>query len=498
MGNPSRVLPPGSDLSSVPYADLLGTWHVWQLLGFNVSAPTQPAESEEPEWVVTYFASTLFTPAGLDIYSRSKDGLSDAFIEGLIEDIARITVAFAQSAQANDHHSLVHSKRLGASPPASLARSAPRQSSLDLLRDMDNCVNYATTNPDIAGIGVRVSFYLQTFLLVILVDRSWQDAPTALWTFIATSFGLTIATVVQSGAHSGAQLTLFQALQVSNLVWLANFGTFVALASYSRQKAASHKDSEVNIRVGADYNVKFGAMLQTLLSMGLTLYMWSTADTFGSIPECSHLVTYMVFFWKARALGAGKIVGLTASSILTAAYVLITLHELRSYRKSRKNYDEEATMSLAARSPDTTAPSSSTEYSLPKITATAYHKPPVVVPQYPKESASQVPNSSKRRPRRRRWSYEVDPMLIGVMICQILVFGYFIVSTELLLSYNDGAYSSAQQMGFGQILALIVVLPSALSVVGALKEHGLKRLSKRKKTSMRRRNQRANSITGNV
>jgi len=89
-------------------------------------------------------------------------------------------------------------------------------------------------------------------------------------------------------------------------------------------------------------------------------------------------------------------------------------------------------------------------------------------------------------------------MLIGIMICQILVFIYFVVSTELLLKYNDGAYSSAQQMGFGQILALIVVLPSALSVIGALKEHGLKRLSKRKKTTVRRRNQRANSITENV
>ncbi|KAJ7492475.1 hypothetical protein FB451DRAFT_534388 [Mycena latifolia] len=172
---------------------------------------------------------------------------------------------------------------------------------------MQNCLDYtayaaASTNPDISGIGVRVSFYLQTFLLVILVDRSWQDAPIALWTFIATSFGLTIATIVQY--RSGAQLTLFQGLQVSNLVWLANFGTFVALASYSRQKAASHKDH--SIRVGADYNVKFGAMMQTLLSMALTIYMWSTADSFGSMPECSHLVNYMIFAFKAPALGTGK------------------------------------------------------------------------------------------------------------------------------------------------------------------------------------------------
>ncbi|KAJ7492474.1 hypothetical protein FB451DRAFT_1022016, partial [Mycena latifolia] len=62
----------------------------WQLLGFRVSSTTADSESHEPEWVVTYFASTLFTPAGLDIYSRSKDGLSDAFVEKLIEDIGAL------------------------------------------------------------------------------------------------------------------------------------------------------------------------------------------------------------------------------------------------------------------------------------------------------------------------------------------------------------------------------------------------------------------------
>ena len=92
---------------------------------------------------------------------------------------------------------------------------------------------YQVYNPDISGLGVRVSFYLQCFLLgelalhsyndisltwraVILVDRSWQDAPSALWTFIATSFGLTISAISLARQNS---LSWFQALQVANLVW---------------------------------------------------------------------------------------------------------------------------------------------------------------------------------------------------------------------------------------------------------------------------------------
>jgi hypothetical protein len=32
-------------------------------------------KDEKRQWVVTYFASTLFTPAGIDVYSRHPDGL---------------------------------------------------------------------------------------------------------------------------------------------------------------------------------------------------------------------------------------------------------------------------------------------------------------------------------------------------------------------------------------------------------------------------------------
>jgi hypothetical protein len=69
-------------------------------------------------------------------------------------------------------------------------------------------------NPDISGIGVRLSFYIQTFVGILLVDR--DSNASDVWTFIATSFGLTISAIVQDAQK---QLSLFQALQVSNLVW---------------------------------------------------------------------------------------------------------------------------------------------------------------------------------------------------------------------------------------------------------------------------------------
>ncbi|KAF8078912.1 hypothetical protein FPV67DRAFT_1663581 [Lyophyllum atratum] len=364
-----------------------------------------------------------------------------------------------------------------------------------------DCTNYAASNPDISGVGVRVSFYLQTFLLVLLVDRSWQDAPIALWTFIATSAGLTIAAIVQRDG-----LTLFQALQVSNLVWLANFGTFFALASYSRQKAASRKDS--NSRRAFDYRVKFGAMAQSLVSMALTLYMWASARTFGDLPQCSHLVRYIFFVIEVRATEVGRIVGLVITSILTTVYLLITLQELQSYRRSYNDKQkgrpilptQSPSVSLfsddisspgdsSPRVPESLHLSFSTTFGMParNLHPARPHRLTVLDP-----SSSQSPHKArssggKRRPKRRRWSSDLDPMLVGIIICQAMVFTYFIVSTELLLKRNPSDDGSEAQWGFGQTLALIVVIPSAFSVIGALNEHGVKRRSKPKKRGMKER-----------
>jgi hypothetical protein len=157
------------------------------------------------------------------------------------------------------------------------------------------------TNPDISGVGIRISFYLQNFILgelgpivviailhplidslqVLLVNRSWEDAPNSLWTFIATNFGLTIAALAQL---KGDELTLFEAIEVSYLIWLANFGTFLALASYSGQKE-KYKARRWGTNIAApkhDNFVMVGAVVQTFFSIILTLVMWCVRNTSNS------------------------------------------------------------------------------------------------------------------------------------------------------------------------------------------------------------------------
>lgn len=67
----------------------------WEILGWGKGAPKDSSDTgaeeessgkstqEDWDWVVTYFAKTLFTPAGIDIYSRRPEGLSRQTVEGL-------------------------------------------------------------------------------------------------------------------------------------------------------------------------------------------------------------------------------------------------------------------------------------------------------------------------------------------------------------------------------------------------------------------------------
>lgn len=54
----------------------------WKVLGCN----TSDVEGSHP-WAVTFFEKTLFTPAGLDIYARSAEGLPEPLLREIFEKI---------------------------------------------------------------------------------------------------------------------------------------------------------------------------------------------------------------------------------------------------------------------------------------------------------------------------------------------------------------------------------------------------------------------------
>ncbi|BGP26817.1 trfA domain protein [Rhodotorula toruloides] len=60
----------------------------WQLLGYSLPSTSSASPAEvTPEWVVTYFSSTLFTPAGLDVYARTPWALSNDFVDNIVRTL---------------------------------------------------------------------------------------------------------------------------------------------------------------------------------------------------------------------------------------------------------------------------------------------------------------------------------------------------------------------------------------------------------------------------
>ncbi|KAL4887139.1 hypothetical protein BJY04DRAFT_48459 [Aspergillus karnatakaensis] len=57
----------------------------WECLGFGHT-------NDGNQWLVTYFAKTLFTPAGIDIYSRRKNGLPQSSIKEILKTLQGLGV----------------------------------------------------------------------------------------------------------------------------------------------------------------------------------------------------------------------------------------------------------------------------------------------------------------------------------------------------------------------------------------------------------------------
>jgi hypothetical protein len=59
----------------------------WEVLGWGEE---EESDGEGCKWVVTYFAKTLFTPAGIDIYSRRKEGLKEGTLQAVKQALGKV------------------------------------------------------------------------------------------------------------------------------------------------------------------------------------------------------------------------------------------------------------------------------------------------------------------------------------------------------------------------------------------------------------------------
>ncbi|KAJ7241501.1 hypothetical protein B0H12DRAFT_1133580 [Mycena haematopus] len=290
-------------------------------------------------------------------------------------------------------------------------------------------------NPDISGLGVRISFYVQTIALVLLTARSLDEALNSVWTLLGTSLGLTISALVTA---AGNQLPLYQAVVVTDLIWLANWAIFMALATYNRHPRGSH-------------TVQYSAIGQTYISMSCILYLWARAPMLDAeFAGAQGETVFVVLFTSTNATGAGRIIALVVTTLLLIGYsVVAALFIWRRLSGTPRNKPKLTSISLRRR-----GSTGSTSPQLPQ--------PPPPSNLYPRLVPSRLPPS-----------LALDPHLIILGLVSLVPYIITVGSTELQIRRNQLCPDNAF-WGFGQILAMTVTIVPVVVTVQAFRKYGWK------------------------
>ncbi|KAJ6622533.1 hypothetical protein B0H10DRAFT_888496 [Mycena sp. CBHHK59/15] len=286
-------------------------------------------------------------------------------------------------------------------------------------------------NPDISGRGVRIAFYLQTLALVFLAGRALDEALSSVWTLIGTSFGLTVSALVTAVQN---ELPLYQAIIVTDLVWLAQYAIFMALATYNRHPHGSR-------------TVQYAAVGQTYISMASILYLWTRASSL-EIDAHRGRTVFVILFASSSATGVGRTVALVMISCMVVIYSLLAFRFLSPFSSARsllghpENIQEPHEEQLAM----TTIPSPA-----PDVEKDAAHaagsRPPPALP--------------------------FDPHLFTLTCFFGIPYVITVTCTELQINRNRLCAENSF-WGFGQILAMTVTVVPVFITVRAFRKYGLK------------------------
>jgi len=144
-------------------------------------------------------------------------------------------------------------------------------------------------NADIVGIGTRINFYA-TILLISLIPET--ELTTELLdglyeNSVFLGLGLVITAVIQTAQ---GQLDLYHAIFVMQIIFSLDFVYAYGMRRFSRSKNALRAALLVSIQ-----------MLSTAVFTIWLLYVWAQNGRFGTHPECTHVVKYVIFFVTVHA-----------------------------------------------------------------------------------------------------------------------------------------------------------------------------------------------------
>jgi len=198
---------------------------------------------------------------------------------------------------------------------------------------------------DIAGLGVRIAIYAQSFLTVVAALIPESDITNSFWTLTVTSIALVISAVVQTAK---GHLSLYNAILVTYLCVLHSIAS-AFVASLFRSKRTGRPletESSGGNEAGTSSTLKGASLprrplaldgfiavirdplavplyLQIMVVYSFGFHVWFNAASFGSQSECNADTLLLFFGYSFPALGTGRIIALVS---LTMVLILMLSH----------------------------------------------------------------------------------------------------------------------------------------------------------------------------
>jgi len=145
-------------------------------------------------------------------------------------------------------------------------------------------------NPDVSGIGIRVNLYITMLLLAIIPEAEFTEPLLEVLVGNAGISGLSLL-VTALVETAKKQLSLYHAIFIIHMLYFT--GIMVV-------PSGKYKGNNINFtfRMLISFVMTYGSVL---LFIGYAFYVWDTAPTFGTNPECNNEIKYIVLFISVRA-----------------------------------------------------------------------------------------------------------------------------------------------------------------------------------------------------
>ncbi|KAL5512278.1 hypothetical protein ACEPAG_8363 [Sanghuangporus baumii] len=294
-------------------------------------------------------------------------------------------------------------------------------------------------NRDIVGLGVRISFYMQTFIYALLVmfGPTFENIISALWTCLLYGITYTVIALIL-GFKDRPELTLNDAVVIMYLLSLSWTTTYLATPWFW------HLGRRMPL-----FEIVFFS--HTILLLSCCLAILVSAKSFGSLPECNSSAV-MVLFKEFHVLRTGQVVGFILLIVQLVGFLSITLYDYGICERRNRIFGSASQMFRRARRRE------DGNMGMRDTAQRSLTGRPLVIQQ----RGRNAPHAGGQASRSER---------IANISAIVIVWSILVVNTELTITRNYSMDMRRFVWGPGQIsaMALLVVPVTSLAKVIAVR-----------------------------